>query len=762
MDRAYRSLPILGSLLFLAAAPLLGVQINEIRVDEPGGTDSNEFIELKGNPGESLDGYWYLSVGDHTSFDNPKGFNDPDKGGGVVEFAISLDGFSIGDDGLFLISTTGLQIDVFGLGVTDVDFLLTEMNFENSDNVTHILVKGYTGIEVTNFADQYDDFAVDIDDNDDGILNATLPWTEVVDAVGVVYTPNDSDPEEFVYGVALGFEDVGPQGSFAPGMIFRGSDDGEWNIGNFNLINSTGDGLFEGDPFNGPALDTPGAPNPATLTIPRLFSVNPLTARDGQVVTLRGDNLTGATEVTVGGESVPFTVVDDAIIEIVASDTWAGGIVTVTTPNGSSAVEDPLEVLVFEKEVLFFEDFEAGLGDFLTVSLASNRDWRQDSYAGDFFAEMSGFGGDAASDDWLITPEIDLSGATEPTLSFVTARNYGGPELEILISTDFDGLNPSTATWDTITAPLSQGGYEEVDSGEIDLSAYIGETIVVAFHYTSTGPADGQGATYQVDDVLVTDAIQVISGYLVEDFETDLGNFAVISVASNLDWEFGEFGGNGFAEMSGFGADEASDDWLISPAVDLSEAVYPILNFITARRFGGPELEVLISADYDGVDPAAATWYPIEAPLSQDNYDLVSSGDIGLSPYIGQTVYIAFRYTSIGTESGDGAVYQIHEVTVLEGTEEPVEPGWVDDLSLSHIYRYSPQWAYSETMGFLNIAAFPWVYQNEFGYFYFVGGDAASAAWIFLNDQYAWMSEAYPGFFIFSDGTYDNFLNPQD
>jgi hypothetical protein len=925
MKKIHRYLTTAGCLFGLATSSLMGVQINEVRVDEPGGTDSNEFVELKGDPGESLDGLWYLVLGDHTAFGSDDGENIPDKRGGTVEFAVSLDGLTIPDDGLFLMTSVNMQIDVFGLEATDIDLLLTEINFENSDNVTHMLVRDYTGTEVTNFADQYDDLAVDIDDDDDGVPNTSLPWSEVVDAIGIVEQPNDSDPEEYTYGAAFGFADIGPDGSFMPGMVYRGSDDGLWNIGEFNLLNDEGTALFAGDEFNGPAVDTPGAENPVSpepVITPSILGFSPSIVEAGGIVTIDGENLNGATSVTIGGVEATFTVIDENTIEVTIDSGLSSGTIMVTTPAGEATTEDEVEILGGGTRILFSEDFEEGLGDFTVVSLASDRDWEQDDFGGDFFAEMSGFGADTASDDWLITPAIDLSGVDEAVLSFASARNFGGPALEVLISTDYDGLNPATATWETLDAVLSEGGYEEVDSGDIDLSAYLGQTVYVAFHYTSEGPDDGQGATYQIDDViveasaaatsivffedfeeglgdftvvslasdrdweqddfggdnfaemsgfgadaasddwLITPAIDLsgfdaavltfasarnfggpelevlistdydglnpaaatwetldallseggyeevdsgdidLSGYvgqtvyiafhytsegpddgqgatyqiddvlvegssaptsivLFEDFQDDLGNFTAVSIASDADWEHATFGGNGFAEMSGFGADAASDDWLFSPEVDLTSATAPVLTFETAMNFSGPELEVFISSDYDGMDPGEATWEPVDATLSTGGYEVVSSGEIDLSGYIGETIYLAFRYTSEGPDSGQGATYQVHEVLITD-QGGAFAPGWFKDPELDWIYRYTENWAYSVTMGLISTESFPWIYQSSFGFIFFAGGSLETGTFVYVNGQWAFVLSANAGWFEYTTGEWDNFLNPVD
>ncbi len=162
-----------------------------------------------------------------------------------------------------------------------------------------------------------------------------------------------------------------------------------------------------------------------------------------------------------------------------------------------------------------------------------------------------------------------------------------------------------------------------------------------------------------------------------EDFngcETGLpADWIIYSVSSNADWSCNENGASGEAgdygvEMNGYGADEASEDWLISPRITLEEGKSYFLNFNSMLRYGGPALEVYYSSDYSGSgDPNAATWTlfqeATDAVDAFDSWDYVNSGDISLDALSGQ-VYIAFKYTSTGTGGGDGAIYRIDDVVV--------------------------------------------------------------------------------------------------
>ncbi len=131
-------------------------QINEIRIDQPS-TDNDEYVELIGTPNESLQGLTYLVIGDGSG------------GSGVIEAVVDLSGQSVGANGLFLIAESS-----FTLATAD---LTANLNFENSDNVTHLLVDGFVGAN-----------GDDLDIDDDGTLD-TLPWITIEDSVSLVEDP---------------------------------------------------------------------------------------------------------------------------------------------------------------------------------------------------------------------------------------------------------------------------------------------------------------------------------------------------------------------------------------------------------------------------------------------------------------------------------------------------------------------------------------------------------------------------------------------
>lgn len=196
------------------------IRINEIRIDQPG-ADNDEYFELKGPPGASLDGLTYLVIGDGTG------------GSGVIEAVVNLTGNSINSSGYFLVTESTFTL----AGTPDLVVGATGLNFENGDNVTHLLVSGFSGSN-----------ADDLDLDDDGVLDVT-PWTGVLDAIGMLQQALPPSTTEWAYGASLGFEDIGPDGVGVPGHIYRCETSGDWSIGTFDLT----------------GLDTPGADNGACI-----------------------------------------------------------------------------------------------------------------------------------------------------------------------------------------------------------------------------------------------------------------------------------------------------------------------------------------------------------------------------------------------------------------------------------------------------------------------------------------------------------------
>ena len=167
--------------------------------------------------------------------------------------------------------------------------------------------------------------------------------------------------------------------------------------------------------------------------------------------------------------------------------------------------------------------------------------------------------------------------------------------------------------------------------------------------------------------VLLTPAVHGQTVIFSETFDSDLGQFSQFSVASNANWSHATENGDGFASINGFGADEASNDWLISAALDMSSTTSEELTADIGKEFDGPDLKVKVSTDYSGSgDPTGATW------TEEASVGSAGTVTVDMSDYTGSSsVYVAFQYTSTGTGSGDGAGFTVDDVEVTS-IEDPI------------------------------------------------------------------------------------------
>lgn len=327
-------------------------------------------------------------------------------------------------------------------------------------------------------------------------------------------------------------------------------------------------------------------------------------------------------------------------------------------------------------------DFEDNsFGSLSTVNVSSNHDWEVSEYQGQHFARMNGYGADEPSNDWIITPALPLSYFTDTSISFDSAYNYGGPELEVYVSTDYD-TESGTGNWTQLQSGLDfqlpqTGSYTFAGSGDIDLTPYSSDQTHIGFRYVSTGTGGGDGRIWEIDNIMLRGTpVHLLE---TETFDDALGSWSAFSRSSTADWHNEIRADQQGAFINGYGADAESDDWLISPAFTISDGNSAMLHFDYYAKYGGPMMEVYISTNFSGSgDPLAENvhWQQLDIPLNSaiDNtWETIDSFDI--SSFKGHSVHIAFRYLSTGTGPGDGRRWGVDNIGVSLMPPQPLAVG---------------------------------------------------------------------------------------
>jgi len=174
--------------LSLTAFSTAAIVINEVRTDMSG-SDTDEYIELKGMPGESLAGLTLLIIGDGTGTASG---TTPATKSGAVEFVWQFGKADVIGSNGFLVLRKDTMVTPIDPGATQVTILpdVATGVFENGQNSTVLLVSGFSGTNTTNGVVPTAD-GQDLDTDDDGTLDVT-PWTAIVDSMVVKQSPGSA------------------------------------------------------------------------------------------------------------------------------------------------------------------------------------------------------------------------------------------------------------------------------------------------------------------------------------------------------------------------------------------------------------------------------------------------------------------------------------------------------------------------------------------------------------------------------------------
>jgi hypothetical protein len=154
---------------------------------------------------------------------------------------------------------------------------------------------------------------------------------------------------------------------------------------------------------------------------------------------------------------------------------------------------------------IFSETFASGQGNFTIDNVTMPSDlsyvWKADTSYGYMKASAYANSTSYATESWLISPEVSLSGYSSATLSFDHVVNKFA-SLDDAKANATLWVRTSGGTWSQVTIPTysTNSNWTFVGSGDISLNAYAGKTVQFAFKYVSSSSSAG---SWEIKNVVV-------------------------------------------------------------------------------------------------------------------------------------------------------------------------------------------------------------------------------------------------------------------
>lgn len=211
---------------------------------------------------------------------------------------------------------------------------------------------------------------------------------------------------------------------------------------------------------------------------------------------------------------------------------------------------------------------------------------------------------------------------------------YNNPVIDhIIISNELSGNYVQNSSALEIGATNTVINYRTTTSDHTPISA------VLNFLVDGSGTGDCENIAYS------------------QTFGSSLGDFTPYSVAGDQTWYWRSIYG---ACVSGYlsGVNNENEDWLISPAFNLSGMQSASLSFDHALNFATSESDkttnhtLWISSGYQQADPSATAWTQISIPVmaSGNSWTFVNSGSIDIpNQWMTNDVRFAYKYRSTTT-----------------------------------------------------------------------------------------------------------------
>jgi hypothetical protein len=339
---------------------------------------------------------------------------------------------------------------------------------------------------------------------------------------------------------------------------------------------------------------------------------------------------------------------------------------------------------------IFNQDWEGEMNGWTFVDVEGEMNWTVASYQGNHYAYANGYN-HGANEDWCISPAFDLNVYSNPVLTFRTAKNYNGPDLEVFFSNNYNGTNPSAATWTPLTCALSTGSWTWVESGAIDLSSFSGTNCYIGFKYTCE---ESSAAGWEVDDILLvgqtSDPVVTVTPLALTGFTYMEGNgpsdeqsFTVsglnlsgnVVIAEAADYEISLASGDDFAAQSTITLNHSNG------TVEETSVYVRLKAGLAVGEYNDEDVTVTC-ADVDDIEVTCSGNVTAQ-PVPGDDYIRISDVDALAA---GNRVILAARYNAtadaylaIANTLTSGKLTTTEFTSVMNGTDEIIPASILGD-----------------------------------------------------------------------------------
>ncbi|GAB2549474.1 hypothetical protein GCM10027189_35160 [Rufibacter soli] len=398
--------------------------------------------------------------------------------------------------------------------------------------------------------------------------------------------------------------------------------------------------------------------------------------------------------------------VDDLSAQLIANDNTAPTLVSTTPVNAAASVSTDLD-LVFT----FSEPVVAGTG-VITISSSTESLTRaandpetvyngstvtvrnlalkpSTTYtvtvantafkdgAGNFFAGITG-------STWTFTTAAVATPSINASVASLDFSPTALTKTSAVKSYTVTGANLTSNVTVAVTGPFQIAKGEGTTVGTFGTTALTftpaevtaGAKVSVRFAPTTLTSSTGTithsatGAQDVVVNLSGTGINPLVQNFNDPNFLTNSGWTQVNVSGPTNSWMYTATGPNsapGAAVMNGFSdTNTASNDWLISPAMDLtSMSDFAVLSFYARKFFAGPGLKLFVSTTYNGSGTInTADWTEIEGDFPTATGTWKQSTGINLTPYKSANTYVAFVYQTTAGGSNNSSEWKIDDYKV--------------------------------------------------------------------------------------------------